>query len=93
MDVQPALSRLYASIRPITIAVIRRDDGRMLVTDERDPVGGERFHPPLGGGAEYGERSEEALRREPREVLGAELQAPCLLGVPYPRLGTANPVF
>ena len=74
------LAPLHASIRPIALCVFRHQ-GRILVSDEVDPVSGERFHRPLGGGIEYGETSAEAVVREIREELGAELLEPRLLGV------------
>lgn len=59
-------------IRPIAIAIIR-DGDKILVFEGHDPVKGETFYRPLGGGIEFGERGEEAVRRELREEAGAEL--------------------
>jgi ADP-ribose pyrophosphatase YjhB (NUDIX family) len=67
-------------IRPKAICVFRRDD-RILVALAANPQTGGRYARPLGGGIEFGERSEEALRREIREELGAEMRGPRLLGV------------
>ncbi|HUJ62790.1 MAG TPA: NUDIX domain-containing protein [Kofleriaceae bacterium] len=68
-------------IRPIAIAVISRPrDGALLVFDGYDSVKRERFHRPLGGGIEFGETAEAAVRRELREELGAELEGVALLG-------------
>ena len=61
-------------IRPVAHAVIRHRD-RMLVTV------GEGFCRCVGGGIEFGERSEAAVRRELREELGVELSRVELLGV------------
>jgi ADP-ribose pyrophosphatase YjhB (NUDIX family) len=58
------------AIRTIAVGVIRRGDA-LLVTDGRDPVGGGRFHRPLGGGVEFGEASRDTVVREFREELGA----------------------
>jgi ADP-ribose pyrophosphatase YjhB (NUDIX family) len=74
------VSEAVPSIRPIALAVIRRG-ASLLVFEGRDEADGRRFHRPLGGGIRFGERSEDALRRELREELGAELREPRLLGV------------
>ena len=58
-------------IRPTALAVIREDD-RILVFEAHDSVKGETFYRPLGGGIEFGELGEEAIRRELVEELGIE---------------------
>lgn len=68
-------------IRPLALVLFRRDDGAILVAPGFDPVKQQRFYRPLGGGIEFGERAEDALRREIQEEIGAELRAPRLLGV------------
>jgi ADP-ribose pyrophosphatase YjhB (NUDIX family)/predicted aspartyl protease len=68
-------------IRPLALVVFRRDDGRILVAPGFDHVKQQRFYRPLGGGIEFGERAEEAARREIREELGAEIDGLHLLGV------------
>ncbi|NEU56150.1 NUDIX hydrolase [Halorussus sp. MSC15.2] len=81
-------------IRMVALGVVSRrtsddrvtDDEQLLVERHRDPESGETFYRPLGGGVEFGERSEDALRREFREELGVELT-----GVSY--LGTDEDVF
>jgi 8-oxo-dGTP pyrophosphatase MutT (NUDIX family) len=67
-------------IRPLALAVIRRGE-ELLVFEAFDTVKRERFARLLGGGIEFGERAEEALRREFREELGAELESVRLLGL------------
>ncbi len=67
-------------IRPIAICVFRQGD-RILVASAYDPVKQQRFCRPLGGGVEFGERAVDALRREIREELHAEIAEPRLLGV------------
>lgn len=67
-------------VRPIAIAVLRRG-GSILVWKGYDPDKQETFYRPLGGGIEFGETAEEALRRELREELDVELGAVRLIGV------------
>lgn len=67
-------------IRPKAVCVVRRG-GEILVSAAADSVKGETFYGPLGGGIEFGERADDAVRREIREELGAELAETRLLGV------------
>lgn len=70
-----------SQIRVIAIAVIARpSDGALLVYDGYDTVKGEAYHRPLGGGIEFGETAEAAVRREIREEIGQELAGVALLG-------------
>ncbi|HEX6510527.1 MAG TPA: NUDIX hydrolase [Chloroflexota bacterium] len=59
-------------VRPIAIAVIKRGDD-ILVFEGYDPGKLEVFYRPLGGGIEFGEYGDQALRREMIEELGVEL--------------------
>ena len=59
-------------IRPIAIGVFRRD-GRLFVAEGYDPSKGETFYRPLGGSIEFGERGEQAVVRELREEVNAEV--------------------
>lgn len=64
-------------IRVVALGVVRRDGDdceELLVERHRDSESGEPFYRPLGGGVEFGEHSEEALRREFREELGVALE-------------------
>lgn len=72
-------------IRPIAIALIIRE-GYILVAQSTGRVDGVVFYRPPGGGIEYGEYAEVALRRELCEELDAEL-----LNVRY--LGTIENIF
>jgi ADP-ribose pyrophosphatase YjhB (NUDIX family) len=69
-----------SSIRPRAICVFRRAD-RILVSFATDPRTGGRYARTIGGAIEFGERSEDAVRREVREELGADILDPTLLGV------------
>jgi ADP-ribose pyrophosphatase YjhB (NUDIX family) len=67
-------------IRPLALGVIRRGN-ELLVFEGHDDVKGETYYRPLGGGIDFGEPAEDALRREFREELAAELTNVSLLGV------------
>jgi 8-oxo-dGTP pyrophosphatase MutT (NUDIX family) len=68
-------------IRPLAICVFRRDDGAILAAPGFDKVMQQRFYRPLGGEIEFGEHAEDAIRREIREELGAEIEDVRLLTV------------
>jgi 8-oxo-dGTP pyrophosphatase MutT (NUDIX family) len=67
-------------IRVLALAVFWRND-EILVMEGYDPVKHETFYRPLGGGVEFGERVIDALYRELREEIGAEIKAVRLLQV------------
>ena len=67
-------------IRVLALAVFRRGD-EILVMEGYDPLKREPFYRPLGGGVEFGERVIDALHREMREELGAEIKDVRLLQV------------
>jgi ADP-ribose pyrophosphatase YjhB (NUDIX family) len=67
-------------IRPIALAVVV-DAGRLLVTEFHRPQTGDVFYRSLGGTIEFGETGDQALRRELREELGAEVTEPEFLFV------------
>ena len=59
-------------IRPVALCICRNND-RILVFEGHDPIKGETFYRPLGGGIEFGEKSEDAVRRELKEENNADL--------------------
>ena len=69
--IRPAI--LMDQIRPLAICVFRNKD-RILVAEGYDPIKGKTFYRPLGGGIEFGERSEETICRELMEEIGVELK-------------------
>jgi ADP-ribose pyrophosphatase YjhB (NUDIX family) len=68
-------------IRTVALALCRDDAGRILVERGYDRIRDEHFFRGIGGGVEFGERAEAALRREWREELGLTLRRPALLAV------------
>lgn len=66
-------------IRPIALCVFR-DQDRILVFEGYDPLKQQTFYRPLGGGIEFGETSEQAVRREIREEIGTEIEDLRFLG-------------
>jgi ADP-ribose pyrophosphatase YjhB (NUDIX family) len=65
-------------IRPIAIAVVRRG-GDLLVFEAYDSIRRHAFYRPLGGEINFGERSQDAIAREMREEIGAEIRAARLI--------------
>ncbi|WP_155541970.1 NUDIX hydrolase [Amycolatopsis camponoti] len=68
------------TIRPLALAVVWRGDS-LLVFEGRDDFKDETYYRPLGGGVEFGESSRDALEREFREELDAEIKVGKRLGV------------
>jgi len=66
-------------IRPLAICLFHHN-GKILVSEEYDPTKGETFYRPLGGGIEFGERSEETIHRELMEEIGAGVKDLVFLG-------------
>ena len=79
MPLTPKMASMH-SIRNLAVGLPVRD-GCVLVSDGSDSSTGEVFHRAIGGGIEFGETAEEALRREFVEELGVSLAAVHLLGV------------
>jgi len=61
-----------AEPRTVAICLIRHQ-GKILVGEASDAVKGETFYRPLGGGVNFGESARNAVIREIKEEIGAEL--------------------
>ena len=68
------------SIRPVALGVAIRN-GKLLVMEGFDEKKGTHFYRCLGGGIEYGEKSDEALRREFMEEISLDIKINDFLGV------------
>lgn len=68
-------------IRVVALAIIFAPDVRRYVVCRRRDATGREWHRPPGGGVEVGELARDAVAREIREELGAELVDPIQLGV------------
>ena len=67
-------------IRPLALCLFRHE-GRILVNHAYDTVKQDHYCRPLGGGIEFGERGAQAVVREIREELGAEIEDVRRLGM------------
>lgn len=67
-------------IRPLALCLFRHR-GRILVNQGYDTIKGQSYFRPIGGGIEYGETGAEAVVREVREELGAEVSSIVRVGV------------
>jgi 8-oxo-dGTP pyrophosphatase MutT (NUDIX family) len=78
MDPSTTVWRPRPSIRPIALGVIWRGDELLLMAVRSDD-GSLKGWRPLGGGIEFGERADQALRRELLEELGEPVEEPRFL--------------
>ena len=66
-------------IRPLALCVFQRGD-KILVARGYDAVKNQTFYRPIGGGIEFGERGTDAIIREVREEIAAEVVDVVYLG-------------
>ena len=66
-------------VRAIAICVVLRG-GDIFVFEGHDAIKGENFYRPLGGTIEFGERSSQAVLREMREEINADVENLLYLG-------------
>jgi 8-oxo-dGTP pyrophosphatase MutT (NUDIX family) len=59
-------------IRVLALAIVRQGD-RIFMSVGYDPVKQQTFYRALGGGVDFGELSQDALKREFQEELNAEI--------------------
>jgi 8-oxo-dGTP pyrophosphatase MutT (NUDIX family) len=67
-------------IRPLALGIFWRDK-QILVFEGHAPLTQEAYYRPLGGAIEFGEYGPQALAREIREELGAEVKDLQYLGL------------
>ena len=64
---------IAGTIRPLALCIIQNQN-KILVMNGYDPKKDQLFFRLLGGGIEFGEQSEQALRREFQEELATDLE-------------------
>lgn len=70
----------FKEIRPIALGLAIKD-GKVLVSEGYDKVKNQTFYRCLGGGIEFLEKSDEALKREFKEEIDADIVVKDLLDV------------
>jgi ADP-ribose pyrophosphatase YjhB (NUDIX family) len=66
-------------IRTLALALIKNDQNQYFHHEAYDSVKEEKFYRPLGGGIEFGELGEDALKREFLEEINQEIEVGDLL--------------
>ena len=70
----------FKEIRPIALGLAIKD-GKILVSEGYDKIKDQTFYRCLGGGIEFLEKSDEALKREFMEEIGADIIVKDFLGL------------
>lgn len=72
---------MASKIRPLALALLKNEKGRLLLHKAYDSTAKESFYRPLGGGIEFQERGEDAIAREIHEELGLKVTVDRLIEV------------
>lgn len=70
----------FKVIRPVVLG-IAKNNNKILVSEGYDSVKKQYFYRCLGGGIEFGEKSQEALKREFMEELGIDIEVEKYCGI------------
>lgn len=70
----------FNEIRPIVLGMVKRDN-KILVSKGYDKAKSEEFYRSIGGGIEFLENSQDALKREFKEELGIDINIGEFLGI------------
>lgn len=70
----------FKEIRPVVLGIITKDN-KLLVGEGYDKVKKQTFYRCLGGGIEFGEKSNEALKREFQEEIQTDIIIKDFLGI------------
>ena len=70
----------FKEIRPIVLGLVIKDN-KLLVSEGFDKVKNETFYRCLGGGIEFLEKGEEALKREFLEEINVDIAVKDFLGI------------
>lgn len=70
----------FEEIRPIVLGLAIKDN-KLLVSEGFDKIKNQTFYRCLGGGIEFLEKSTDALKREFKEEINAEINVKEFLGV------------
>ena len=70
----------FREIRPIVLGLVR-DGNKLLVSKGYDKLKEQEFYRCLGGGIEFLEKSEDALKREFKEELNIDIKVGKFLGI------------
>lgn len=70
----------FKEIRPVALGLAIKD-GKLLVSEGYDSKKNQTFYRCLGGGIEFLETSQEAIKREFKEEIGADITVKDFLGI------------